>query len=85
MEIKLEKEFIGLESQFFVWKAWDKPGDNDYHFYDCVLNANIGSFKKGDKIQCVYFSIDQSVMEFYDADAKEIGKFKLIISAQPFK
>lgn len=79
------KEYTGLEGQFFTWEGWDKPGDNDYHFYDCVLNTDIGSFKKGDKIQCVYFSVDSSIMEFFDTDAKLIGKFKLKIQAEPMQ
>lgn len=85
MESVSEKKYTGLESQFFTWKGWDEPDTGAFHFYNCVLNTDIGSFKKGDKIQCVFFSIVESVMEFYDENAKEIGKFKLKISAQPYE
>jgi hypothetical protein len=83
--MKIEKEYTGLESQFFIWDGWDDVGAAEYHFYDCTLRQDIGSFKKGDKIQCVFFSVEKSYMVFYDNDANELAKFKLQITALPWE
>ena len=85
MDTKLEKQYNGLEGQFFTWQRWDDVGLAEFHFYDCVLTTNMGKFKKGDTIPCVFFSVENSIMEFYDENANPTQKFKLKIEAQPWK
>ena len=75
----------GLESQFFTWKGWDDVDTAAWHFYNCVLLKDFCPFKKGEEISCVFFSMQDSMMEFYDNVGNPVGKFKLEIEAKPWE
>lgn len=79
------QNYKGLEGQFFTWKGWDDIDTAAWHFYDCILLKDFGTFKKGDEITCVFFSMQNSMMEFYDNEGNPMGKFKLTIEAQPWE
>lgn len=81
-----EKKNLGLENQLFSWTGWDPMDAASYNFYECTLKHDIGNFKAGDKISSIFFSVESSIMEFYNEEGTEvIGKFKLTIDAQPWE
>lgn len=78
----MKKIFKGLEGQIFEWERWELVSTAEFHFYECKLKRNVGSFKKGAKIQCIFFSVEKSRMEFYNEEAKAIGLFDLEINVK---
>ncbi len=82
MTTTIEKQLTGLEGQLFNWERWETVSTAEFHFYECVLKKDIGSFKKGSSVQCILFSVEKSKMEFYDENAKTIGTFDLEINVK---
>lgn len=75
---------MGLEDRFFKWEGWDE-GDSfgGLQFYDCVFTSDIGPFKKGDKVDTIFISFEESKMCVYK-DGKETG-FALTLNAVPIE
>lgn len=75
---------MGLEDRFFKWEGW-KEGDSfgSLQFYDCVFTEDIGPFKKGDKVDVIFISFEESEMGVYK-DGRET-RFALTLNAAPIE
>lgn len=50
--------------RIFSCEGWDQLDTFDFVFYDCILNMDVGNFKKGDKIDAISVLFSVSKIEF---------------------
>ena len=75
---------MDLEDRFFKWEGWDE-GDSfgGHQFYDCVFTEDIGPFKKGDKVDAIFISFEESKMCVYQGEEETC--FALTLNATPIE
>lgn len=72
---------MALEDTLFTWERC-ADGDSFWSawFYRCRFVRDIGSFKKGDKVDTIYISIDQARMCVYRGEEETCFSLTLVVS-----
>lgn len=75
---------MGLEDRFFKWEGWDE-GDSfgSIQFNKCIFKEDVGRFKKGDEVDAILVSFEESKMCVYRGDEETC--FALTLNVIPIK
>ena len=75
---------MGLEDRFFSWKSWDEADSfGSIQFNKCVFKEDVGRFKKGDEVDAILVSFEESKMCVYRGDEETC--FALTLNVIPIE
>jgi hypothetical protein len=55
-----------MEGQLFTWEEWDMMDTMVLCFYDCELKVDIGPYKAGEKLECIWMDYGEGELTTYD-------------------
>lgn len=56
-----------MEKQLFTWGSWDLCDNLFIIFMTCVFIKDIGKYKAGDKVHCIYVDLEEGFMYVYES------------------
>ena len=75
---------MGLEDRFFSWESWDEADSfGSIQFNKCVFKEDVGRFKKGDEVDAILVSFEESKMCVYQGE--EEACFALTLNVAPIE
>lgn len=58
-----------------TWDGWDEAGEpGNLQFYNVEFIRDFGPWKSGDKVSCLYLSMQNGILESYSDDGNSIDK-----------
>lgn len=73
---------MGLEERFFKWESWDES-EYGFQYNRCVFKEDVGRFKKGEEVDAILISFEESKMCVYQGDEETC--FALTLNVVPIE